>query len=190
MVISTVNAGLLTSLPGRYAKALFQVGLADQQTEQLREEFKSLVLLYAQEDDLLQKTLQNDFLSKVQRIAIWRAVAKALSLAETLQRFIIVLLEAGRLPLLLPIATIYEALVDDAAGIIRADVQSAKPLSQQQQQHLETILTKRYAAKVEATYTLEPTLLGGVYIQCGSEVIDATLKGQLTHLVHNIEGEA
>jgi F-type H+-transporting ATPase subunit delta len=190
LVVSTVNAGLLTSLPGRYAKALFQVGVADQQTERLTADLKAFVLFYQQQDDILQKTLLNGFLSKVQKIAIWRIVAKTLSLAENLQQFIIVLLEAGRLPLLLSIAAIYDALVAAAAGIIRLDIKTATPLSPGQQQHLEILLMQHYAATIEATYAIEPALLGGVHVQCGSEVIDATLKGQLTHLVQSIEGEA
>jgi len=188
-VISIVNAGLLTSLPGRYAKALFQVGQTDKQTERLAKGLKALIQLY-QGNDLFRKTLLNDFLSILQKIAIWREVARKLSLSEELQQFVIVLLKGGRLPLLLSIAKIYEELIATAKGIVRVEIKSASWLSSQQKEDLEAFLKERYAKRIEATYDLEPEIMSGIYVQCGSEVIDATLRGQLARLTKSLEGEA
>lgn len=189
MVVPRVNAGLLTSLPGRYAKALFQVGQADKQTERLAKEFKTLVDLY-QNNSLLRKTLLNDFLTLEQKVTIWEDIAQRLSLTNVLQRFVIVLLKGKRLPLILSIAKIYQEVVAAAMGIIQVEVTSATQLSLKQKESLEAFLKERYTAKIEATYGIEPRLLSGVYVQCGSEVIDATLKGQLNRFTKSLEGEA
>lgn len=60
-----------------------------------------------------------------------------------------------------------------------ATVTAAAPLSQAQEQRLAQILSRSYGAEVHVNVALEPAVIGGLRVQIGDEVIDATMLSRL-----------
>jgi F-type H+-transporting ATPase subunit delta len=66
---------------------------------------------------------------------------------------------------------------------VLAEITSAVPLTEGQQQAItEKVITLTKAAKVELATKIDSDLIGGVIIKVGSQVIDASLRGQLRRL--------
>jgi F-type H+-transporting ATPase subunit delta len=95
------------------------------------------------------------------------------------RRFLRVLVEADRVALLPQIATLFDALRNDAEGVATARIDSAFPLSDQQLAELTAGLEKRFGRKIEATVAVDPALIGGARITVGDTVIDASVQAQL-----------
>jgi F-type H+-transporting ATPase subunit delta len=66
---------------------------------------------------------------------------------------------------------------------VLAEITSAVPLTETQQQAItEKVITLTKAVRVELATKIDSDLIGGVIIKVGSQVIDASLRGQLRRL--------
>ena len=102
------------------------------------------------------------------------------------QNFIRVLAENKRLGILSDIATTFEQLRADAEGTMDAEVISAFPLSDAQQQNIIASLKKRLGRDISLTTRVDETLIGGAIIRAGDMVIDGTVSRHLDDLTHSL----
>ena len=99
-----------------------------------------------------------------------------------------VLLDRNRIDLLEPIIEKYLQMVYDFADIKIAQVSSATPLSPEQELDLISRLRNRTGAtEIKLLTNVDPSLLGGLKVQIGSNVIDLSLKGQLKELATQLD---
>ena len=59
-------------------------------------------------------------------------------------------------------------------------------LTDKQQAAIVETLKKRFGKGIKATTTVNPELIGGVSIQIGDEVIDASVRGKLSQLAASL----
>lgn len=102
------------------------------------------------------------------------------------QNFIRVLAENKRLDILADIAITFEQLRADAEGTMDAEVISAFPLSDAQQQNIIASLKKRLGRDISLTTRVDDTLIGGAIIRAGDMVIDGTVSRHLDDLTHSL----
>ncbi len=100
------------------------------------------------------------------------------------QNFIRVLAENKRLNILSDIAVAYEQFRADAEGTLDAEVISAFPLSDAQQQNIVAGLKKRLGRDISLTSRVDETLIGGAIIRAGDMVIDGSVTRHLDDLTH------
>ena len=93
--------------------------------------------------------------------------------------FVRVLLESDRIAALPDIRRLFDTLKDSADGVARAHIVSAFPVDDAQLGALKVALEKRFGKKIEATVSVDPTLIGGARITVGDTVIDASVRGEL-----------
>ena len=70
-------------------------------------------------------------------------------------------------------------MVRQATNTVAAEVRSAHPLTQQEQDELLRTLEKKTGRKVEMMPQTDSTLIGGFVVKIGSEVYDATVLGKI-----------
>jgi F-type H+-transporting ATPase subunit delta len=92
------------------------------------------------------------------------------------------LVENKRLNLLPEIVALFEALKAEQEGELSAHIISAFPLDAGQMAGLVARLEGKFGRKVNATQSLDEALIGGVVIQVGDEVMDASVRGGLEAL--------
>lgn len=124
-------------------------------------------------------------------------VAKATQQVSTLSgfnkltsNFLSVLAQNRRLDLL---PALVEGFLEEMAkrrGEFRADVRTARPLSDAQKSALLTSLAEVAGGKIHLTVVDDPTILGGLTIKLGSQFIDASVKTKLDHLERSLKGAA
>jgi F-type H+-transporting ATPase subunit delta len=102
------------------------------------------------------------------------------------RNFVLVLNENRRLGLLPEIHELYEQLKEEQEGIVEAVITSAFPLSDEQLGRLSAKLEAKYRRKVQPKVVVDPALIGGVKIQVGDEVTDASLRGRLEHMAQTL----
>ena len=82
-----------------------------------------------------------------------------------------------------PILEQYLVLLRQLNQTVLAEVTSAVPLTEAQEQAIkEKVIAITNARQVELETKVDSELIGGVIIKVGSQVIDASLRGQLRRL--------
>jgi F-type H+-transporting ATPase subunit delta len=61
-----------------------------------------------------------------------------------------------------------------------ANIESASPLAANLQSSIQASLLRRYGSGLNITFTLRPSLIGGMRIQVGSDVYDDSVLARLT----------
>ena len=74
------------------------------------------------------------------------------------------------------------SLADAAAGLTKAHVRSASPLSDAQRERLQRALERKSGGRVDLEIELDASLLGGAIAQVGDLVYDGSLRTQLRQL--------
>ena len=101
----------------------------------------------------------------------------------SLRNFLLLLVDRRRIAFLEPILQQYLVLLRQLNQTVLAEITSAVPLTQTQQQAItEKVITLTKARQVELATKIDSDLIGGVIIKVGSQVIDASLRGQLRRL--------
>lgn len=92
------------------------------------------------------------------------------------------LVRNGRLPVLAEIRSLFEQLKSEDEGVIEANIASAYPLQDQQLEQIVNILAKRYNKKISPTVGVDSELIGGIKVQVGDKVWDASVRGRLQEM--------
>jgi len=92
------------------------------------------------------------------------------------------LAENKRLGLVAEIAAQFQVLKAAQEGELSAHVTSAYELTPEQMAGLVAKLETKFGRKINATQSTDPELIGGVVVQVGDEVMDASVRGGLETL--------
>jgi F-type H+-transporting ATPase subunit delta len=90
--------------------------------------------------------------------------------------------ENGRVNLLSEIATQFHALKNAGEGAADALITSAFDLSADQVTALVATLEKKFGRKLNPTVTVDPSLIGGVRVVVGDEVLDTSVRAKLQQM--------
>jgi F-type H+-transporting ATPase subunit delta len=101
--------------------------------------------------------------------------------------FLKLVVDRGRIAFLEPICSRFQDLLRQMNQISLAEVTSAVPLTDEQQETLRRRVVEMTSAQgVELAIKVDPDLIGGVIIKVGSQVVDASIRGQLRRLTSNL----
>ncbi|MDR0528865.1 MAG: F0F1 ATP synthase subunit delta [Zoogloeaceae bacterium] len=99
--------------------------------------------------------------------------------APGLDRFIRVLAENGRLPLLPEIYALFSLKKAEDEGVREARITSAFPLSEGDIKALLPQLETHFKVKLTPSVRVDAGLIGGVRVAVGDQVLDASVRGKL-----------
>lgn len=171
----------------RYAKALFAIARQRDCVAQLRGELASLCGLLAQSPALREVLLQPLHPAAARR-AVLNGVAGRLQSSPLLRDFCAYLIDRRRLIDLEAVADAFAQLAEEAAGRCTAQVTSAAPLSQAQQERLRAALSARTGRQVALEIEVDDALIGGLVAQVGDSVFDGSLRTRLQRLRAGLAG--
>ncbi|MGB2874616.1 MAG: ATP synthase F1 subunit delta [Gaiellaceae bacterium] len=162
-----------------YARALFEAAKDEGRLEPVREELAQLVNAEA-EVPQLRELLRNPQLDPRARAS---ALEDILAGGEGLVRnFLLLLADKGRIGQLDQIGQEFERLVAEQAGVINAELTTAIELTDAEEKRLLEQIERASGRKVEASRSVDPSLIGGIVLQVGSHRLDASVRGRLERL--------
>ena len=168
----------LATIARPYAEALFQVAKkAD--LNAVRAQLDALALVAGDAD--LRQFADHPKTGASQVFEVMVAAVKQ-PLSETVAAFLRTVLENGRLTALPAVATQFHALASAAQGVAEARVESAYPLGAAQLADLVAVLEKRFGQKLTATVSVDQSLIGGVRVTVGDEVLDTSVRARLERM--------
>jgi len=160
-----------------YAEALYQASKSDLGATQA---WLNSYAAVAADAGLLQFAA-NPKATNAQVIDLVQSVAKV-NATPAATNFLTAIVENGRLNALGEIAAQFQKLKNAAQGVNDAVIYSAFPIEGAALADLVTLLEKRFARKLNCTVALDSSLIGGVRVVVGDEVLDTSVRARLDQM--------
>ena len=172
----------LATIARPYAEALFKAnGVGDPSA--LATELQALADIAG--DSQLRQFADDPKVTPEQVFELISSVAKpagASALSGPAANLLRTVIDNGRVVALPEIAAQYHALVNGRSGTSDAVVHSAFPIEPQQLDDVVTALERRFGRKLNASVVIDPTLIGGIRVVVGDEVLDTSIKARLEQM--------
>jgi F-type H+-transporting ATPase subunit delta len=108
--------------------------------------------------------------------------ASTLQLRPRVANLLRVVIENGRLTAFAEIARQFRVLLNTQSGVFDAVITSAFALDASQLADTVATLEKRFGRKLNATVVIDESLIGGIRVVVGDEVLDASVKARLERM--------
>ncbi len=137
---------------------------------------------------LLLEAFTNPTIAYDQKGKVLNELIARTKVRETTANFLRVLLRNQRLAELPQVNARLALILDERAGVVSAQVTSARPVSESVKGSLEDTLAKLTRKKVRLDFTTDETLLGGIVTRIGSTIYDGSVRNQLDRLEQELAG--
>lgn len=169
-----------TRVASRYAQSLFDVASQQNIVPSVSDDLNAITA--ALDSDPRFKTfITNPAMNRESKLKLMESVFSDRVTALTMQLFRL-LLEKRREGLIGLVAQEFDRFRRAASNTLFAQVVSAKPLADAEQKAIVNKLETSSKQKVEATFDVDESLLGGVKVHVGNSVMDGTVRGTLNRL--------
>jgi F-type H+-transporting ATPase subunit delta len=165
-----------------YAQALMSLGQSNNLVDRFGEDVSKLLSILNDSPDL-----RDFFANPLTRAEAKQAVLNRIFESEDfhpfMRNFLMLLVDRRRIMFLEGICKQYQALLRKLNQTVLAEVTSAVELNDDQKNTIrEKVKSMVSAREVQLETRIDPELIGGVIIKVGSQVIDASLRGQLRRI--------
>lgn len=164
----------------RYAQALFKEAKEKDRLEPVGQDLKQIEKIYQQSPEFRQLVSSPVIPEKVKKQSVTDAFKEMLD--SVTFNFLILLVEKGREALLLDIINHFNRILDEHLGIVRGQVLSVVPLSDDHLEDLKRKLDVMMGKNVILTQERDESLLGGFVVKIDDRVIDASLRNQINRM--------
>jgi len=166
----------------RYARAFADVAEAAKlDSDRAQSQLRDFADTFAGSWDL-RELLENPSIEQSSKLKVLDAIASRLGMFAQVRNFLAVIMEHGRLSELNEILSQYREIADADSGAVEAKIITARPLNDADRVQLEAQVSALAGANVRATYTQDPSLLGGAVVEIGSTIYDGSVRAQLQQL--------
>jgi F-type H+-transporting ATPase subunit delta len=167
-----------TAAARRYARAVFELAQEEGSVDEWARRTAEVRELFA--DPEVATVLSNPTIATEQREGFVATAPKLFDdQATNLARLLI---ESGRIDEAREIDEEFQRLADDAAGRVRATVTTAVELESEERDRIARELSKRLDREVKLSVVVDPRILGGMKLQYGDRVVDASVATRLEQL--------
>lgn len=168
----------ISTVANRYAKALADVIMERGQTLTVADEITAFSQLIEQNSEL-RDVFASPVIALDRKKAVLNDLLTRLQLKPTTNNFLQLLLTNQRLHQIDVVRTSLLRELDERAGVVSADVTTARPLATTEQENLLDQLETSTGKKVRVNFKIDPDIIGGVVTRVGSVIYDGSIKNQL-----------
>ena len=164
-----------------YAAALMSLAKSKELTERFAEDIRSLINIMDESPELKQFMGNPVIKTEDKKAVVKRMVGDQVD--PYMRNFLMLLIDRGRIIFLEQIGKQYLALLRELNKTVLAEVTSTVELNEDQKNTVrERVKLMTSAREVEIETKVDPSLLGGVIIKIGSQIIDSSLQGQMRRI--------
>lgn len=162
-----------------YARSLFDVASEQGNVEVVREQLGQLADALDENQDLRLFCFSPYFSSEEKKRGLQAAIS---DVDPAVERFLMLLVENERLPLIGRIRREYDRLCDQAEDLLAVTVTSAVALDPAVISRLVEQISEQTGSRVELTEEVDPAIVGGVVLRVGNSILDASIRNRLENL--------
>ncbi len=168
----------------RYGKALFELAVEESQLDRFVAELKEIYKLLENHTDLV-KLLNHPRIQEGDKKDLMKRILDN-QVSPLILNFIMLLIDKGRESLLKDIIKFFQRLAKEARGILEVQVLTALELTSDNQAKLSAKLQEFTGKVVDLQVTVDPTLIGGLRLRIGDQVIDGSVQRHLERIKENL----
>ena len=165
----------------RYALALYELSKENSELDRIETESKSIQELF-QHSPEFRNLIKDPTNNKNKQMNAIKKMSSRFQFTNTFTKFLCLLCVNRRLFFLEKILNNFLNIISKNRGEIKAQLSSSQELSSSELQNIQRELTENFTSKIILEYKYDPSLIGGLIIQVGSIMIDASIKNQLKKL--------
>lgn len=175
------SVSMSQSIAGRYAQAVFDIVRDEGGIDSLSRQADDLGVALDSSADLRDLIASPIYTRDDQARAVG-ALSRRMGLSATLANALQLMAQNRRLFVLPHLVRRLQALIAEERGEVTADVTSAVPLTGQQQDRLRAALAQKSGKAVKLNTRVDDTLIGGMIVKLGSQMIDSSVRSKLASL--------
>jgi F-type H+-transporting ATPase subunit delta len=162
-----------------YARSLFEVAQEHDKLDVVREQLGAFADALAEDRELSVFFFSPYFSTQEKQDGLKRVVVDA---DETVVNFLELLIEKHRMPVLFRIRREYDTMWERENKVLPVEITSAIELDEDIVKQLGDRISEQTGRQVELSSRVEPDILGGIVVQVGNAVLDASVRNRLEQL--------
>tara|TARA_B110000438_G_scaffold150518_1_gene144688 strand:- start:837 stop:1394 length:558 start_codon:yes stop_codon:yes gene_type:complete len=164
-----------------YALALYEISKENSSLDKSEYEMRNLKQLLHESSDFKEMIL-NPMITKESKQSVLFKIAEQNNFSLSSKKFLGFIADKNRLFFLEKIIESFLSLVSNNKGELSAKLVSSKELTEEEKKKIQDQLSSDFKSPLNIDYKHDPGLIGGLIIQIGSIMIDASIKNKLKKL--------
>jgi F-type H+-transporting ATPase subunit delta len=177
----------LQTVARRYAQALADVVLERREEREVQNEIKGWASMI-DGNPQLKEVFANPTIVYDHKRSLLEELITRTRVKETTASFLRVLLRNQRLAQLPEIAVRFGQILDERAGVVAAEITTARPISEELKQTLHDTLASATGRTVRLTFATDENIIGGFVARIGSTIFDGSVENHLERLAAGLAG--
>lgn len=175
------NKGFSNTSSSRYSLALYE--LANETNLLLKiEEQSSKILKLIQSSIDFSNLIKNPTSIQQELLNVINKISEQYKFENLLKNFLSLLITKKRFFYLEQILKSFIEICSQKRGELKAELRSAKNLSNEEITKITDDLSKNFSSKIKLNYKQDKSLIGGLVIQVGSTMVDTSIKNKLQQI--------
>ena len=166
-----------------YARALFDAAQNHDRLARVREDLADFVSAVEQVPEL-RALLRDPVLDPKEKAAALDSILGGVD--ELVRNFLLLVAQKNRTAQIEEIAREFDRLVAAEERRLEVELTTAFELSDKEAKSIVAQIEKASGRQVDATRSVDPDLIGGLILQAGSMRVDASVRGRLNRLRHDL----
>ena len=175
------NTGFSITSAERYSLALFELSEENNLLTQIEDQTLSMINLINQSDDF-SKLIKDPTINQEDLLKVINKISESYKFETLFKNFLNFLIQKRRF---FYVENILKSFIETCSikrGEIKAELRSAKNLSNVEITEIKELLTKNFSSKINLNFKYDESLIGGLIVQVGSTMVDTSIKNKLQQI--------
>ena len=175
------DTGFSITSAERYSLALFELSEENNLLSQMEDQSLSILNLIEQSEDF-SNLIKDPTISQEDLLKVINTISENNKFESLFKNFLSFLIQKRRFFFIERILKSFIEICSRKRGELKAELKSAKELSNEEIAKITEELTKNFSSKIKLNYKHDESLIGGLVVQVGSTMVDTSIKNKLQQI--------
>ena len=175
------DTGFSITSAERYSLALFELSEENNLLSQIEDQSSSILNLIEKSEDF-SNLIKDPTTSQEDLLKVINTISENNKFESLLKNFLSFLIQKRRFFFIERILKSFIEICSRKRGELKAELKSAKQLSNEEIAKITEELTKNFSSKIKLNYKHDESLIGGLVVQVGSTMVDTSIKNKLQQI--------
>ena len=175
------NKGFSETSASRYSLALYELAIEAKTISEIEDHSSSIINLIKKNEDF-RSLIKDPTNNKEDQLNALNKISEQYKLNILLTKFLNFLITKRRFFYVEKILKSFIETCSSKRGEIKAELISAKDLTENEVNSIKDELSKNFSSKIRLNYKYDQSLIGGLIVQVGSSMVDTSIKNKLQQI--------
>ena len=175
------NKGFSETSADRYSLALYELAVEANMLSEVEVHSESIVNLIISSEDF-KSLIKDPTNNKEDQFNVLNKISEQYKLNQLFTKFLSFLISKRRFFYVDKILKSFIETCSIKRGELKAELTSAKDLTENEVNSIKEELTKNFSSKIKLNYKHDASLIGGLIVQVGSTMVDTSIKNKLQQI--------